>query len=391
MTIPSLGGSGKPNFKPISDALPKPMNVDLPSTEINLAPNEGDIHLQDMPKPIEPTEPNKPTDATSGQMEPTQSFGNDTASPNEEYSIKDFKRDYQKLLYEKVMPVLATFEGERKKKYIIALASASVLGILAFLVFFFVNSDQSGKIVGALITGAVAIWVAIKKNFEKKVKIQIMPILMQSFHNFNWLQSSLISEAAISSAMIIPREKKSAKRFDDCFAGKYRDVEILLSECEYWYGSGNSRKNTFSGIIIRLQMNKNFEGLTVVRPKKGVDVRDCSDLKKAGLTEVKLEDVEFGKKYEIYSTDQVEARYLLTTSFMERFKNIALAFKSDVAFCSFVDEYVYIAPYTKKDLFDLCSLTKPVTDSKQFDVMFDEIVSILELVDHFKLDKKLGL
>lgn len=36
--------------------------------------------------------------------------------------------------------------------------------------------------------------------------------------------------------------------------------------------------------------------------------------------EVKLEDVEFSKQFFVDSNDQVEARFLLTTAFMERFK-----------------------------------------------------------------------
>jgi hypothetical protein len=42
-------------------------------------------------------------------------------------------------------------------------------------------------------------------------------------------------------------------------------------------------------------------------------------------------------------------------------------------------------------MFAIGGLTKSVTDEEQFEILFMEIVSILELVDHFKLDKKLGL
>ena len=313
-----------------------------------------------------------------------------SVTPQKEYSIKEFKHDYQKILYQKVMPILATFEDERKKNYKIALIGTIICIILAIIAFF-LPIDRNGDLVGLLIGGAIALWAYIKKKFEKKVKIKIMPTLMQAIPNFYWQESSALTPESIADSMLVPKDNKCSKTFDDSFVGNYRNVEIAISECNYTYGSGKYRKDAFSGVIIRLKMNKNFEGLTVVRPKKNVDMPDCSDLKNAGLMEVKLEDVEFSKQYSIYSTDQIEARYLLTTSFMERFKNIVMAFSSETAFCSFSDNYVYIAPYTKKDLFDLCSLTKSITDSKQFDVLFEEFASILELVDHFKLDKKLGL
>ena len=76
---------------------------------------------------------------------------------------------------------------------------------------------------------------------------------------------------------------------------------------------------------------------------------------------------------------------------MYRFKDITMAFSSIYSFCSFYGDSVYIAPYCPGDLFSLCSLTKPVTNKEQFEQLFNEIVSILQLIDHFKLDKKLGL
>lgn len=59
----------------------------------------------------------------------------------------------------------------------------------------------------------------------------------------------------------------SEKYFDDAFNGSYRGVEILMSECNYEINSGNSTHNVFRGVVIRLEMNKNFKGLTIVRPK----------------------------------------------------------------------------------------------------------------------------
>ena len=136
-------------------------------------------------------------------------------------------------------------------------------------------------------------------------------------------------------------------------------------------------------------MNKNFKGITIVRQK--TRYQGCKDLERIGLQEVKLEDIEFCKNYRVYSNDQIEARYLLTTSFMDRFKNMKFAFKADCAYCVFFNKFVYIAPETNLDLFDLFSLNTPVNDRKQFDTMFNQIYSILQLVEHFKLTQNTGL
>ena len=70
---------------------------------------------------------------------------------------------------------------------------------------------------------------------------------------------------------------------------------------------------TFQGLFVKLQMNKNFNGKTVVSD---------GTAKTKGLKEVILEDPEFKNIWDVHSDDQVEARYLLTVTFMERLKEL---------------------------------------------------------------------
>ena len=311
-----------------------------------------------------------------------------------EYSIKQFRQDYAKLLEEKVMPVLAEFEGERKKRLCLAVTSSVILGITAVCIFLFVDvgARGSGDVFFACIAGIFAVWTWFKKSFERKVKRLIMPALMQAIPGFYWQETPPVTENDIKECMIIPFADKCSKVFDDCFVGEYRNVKIAISECNCRiHQSRNSSITILKGVVIKFDMNKNFDGITVIRPKNPGYRDKYDDLKRAKLSEVKLEDPEFGKKFIVYSTDQIEARYLITTSFMERFKQIQSAFYSQFAYCSFYGNFVFIAPHTGRDLFSLCSLVKPIGNKEQFEELFNQVVSILAFVDHFKLDKKLGL
>ena len=58
---------------------------------------------------------------------------------------------------------------------------------------------------------------------------------------------------------------------------------------------------------------------------------------------------------------------------------------------AFYDKYLLVGLHTSKDLFSICSLKEPVNDGKQFFTMFEEILSIIKLIDHFKLNQKIGL
>ena len=109
------------------------------------------------------------------------------------------------------------------------------------------------------------------------------------------------------------------------------------------------------------------------------------------LKYTELEDPEFNKIFDVYTNDEITARYLITPSFMQRLKNMEVAFKADNTSCAFYENCLIIALSTKKDLFSLCSLIKPLKETQQYFQMYEEIVSILKLIDHFKLDEKIGL
>ena len=295
------------------------------------------------------------------------------------------------MVVNRILPELQQYEGERKKRLTGAIAAAIVLAVLALLIFIFgPNSSGTGKLSGLCIALIFIVWHMIKKNFENKIKKQVLPVLMRAIPGFYWQQTPPVTEKDISACKIIPVADKCRKTFDDCFIGDYRKVPVAISECEYEIGGGNNSTTVFQGVVIRIKMNKNFEGTTLIRAKKAYN-KDKKDLEKSGMSLVKLEDPEFDKQYLVYSHDQIEARYLITTAFMERLKRIQLAFNAEHISCSFHNDSVYIAPHTGTDLFSLCSLVKPVDNHEQFAVLFEEFASILELVDHFKLDKKLGL
>ena len=67
------------------------------------------------------------------------------------------------------------------------------------------------------------------------------------------------------------------------------------------------------------------------------------------------------------------------------------AFKASKIRCAFYGQYLLVGLSTNKDLFSLCSLVTPMDDAQQYFQMYEEIVSIVKLIDHFRLDQKIGL
>lgn len=158
---------------------------------------------------------------------------------------------------------------------------------------------------------------------------------------------------------------------------------FLIFVCYKFY-----QRVPFRGILVEFDMNKVFKGETIIveraKTTRGLKIN------KTKLQEVVLEDPEFMKKYVVYSSNQIEARYLLTTSFIERFNNIQFAFKPKFIRANFKDKKVSLAINTGRDLFTFIDFFKD-TDAKTITSLFDELYSVLNLIESFKLNQKLGL
>ena len=109
------------------------------------------------------------------------------------------------------------------------------------------------------------------------------------------------------------------------------------------------------------------------------------------LNEIKLEDTKFEKRFNVYSSDEIEARYLVTPAFMERFYNLKTAFGARKVKCSFSKEQLLIAIYTNKNLFEIGGLFRPLGDIRSVNRFYKEITSICKMVEYFKLNEKIYL
>lgn len=109
------------------------------------------------------------------------------------------------------------------------------------------------------------------------------------------------------------------------------------------------------------------------------------------LEKINLEDTDFSKKYQAYSYEQVEGRYLLTAAFIDRFLCVGKAFKNNSMRCAFVEDKIILAIPTFGDSFEISSLFISLKNPKFVKSFFDQIASILVLVEYFKLDENTNL
>jgi hypothetical protein len=140
-------------------------------------------------------------------------------------------------------------------------------------------------------------------------------------------------------------------------------VRFSEVHAEYKTTTRDSRRRTrtqwhtiFKGLFFIADFNKHFSGRTVVLPDTAERFfgRFGQTLQNMNLTRaelIKLEDPEFERQFVVYGTNQVESRYILSTSLMQRI----LEFQKEVEaplHIAFVASSIYIAIATRKNMFE---------------------------------------
>ena len=147
---------------------------------------------------------------------------------------------------------------------------------------------------------------------------------------------------------------------DDYVSGKVGQTEIQFCELDAKYENGSGKNHTvtivFKGLFFIGDFNKHFASQTVVLPDKtekflGKFAQSLQSLNFTRDKLVKMDDPEFEKYFVVRSDDQVDARYVLSTSLMRRIVDFKKKTGMDV-YLSFVGSMVFVAISYNKNLFE---------------------------------------
>jgi hypothetical protein len=102
---------------------------------------------------------------------------------------------------------------------------------------------------------------------------------------------------------------------------------------------------------------------------------------------VKLEDPEFEKMFAVSSTDQIEARYILSPSMMRRLLDLRARHGNELHI-SFIGNHIYLALPQNSDLFEPPSLRTPLTVDAVRRIIAD-LQSVLCIVEELDLNTRI--
>jgi len=232
--------------------------------------------------------------------------------------------------------VLAAMETERKR---IAAAQARgyiviALGLLLLLAAFGYGIPAAGIVafIALCITGGVLLYriSAALRTYKESYKRDVIGAALKSFDASLTIRPyEGIAEQEFDRSQLYTR---SPDRYntEDLVSGTAGKTSFYFAEVHAEYKTEYQTKNgrrtewhdIFKGIIFVADFNKNFKGITCIRPKdweSAIGAWLSKNIFSSGKRDVvTLENADFDKTFVTYSTNQVEARYILTPAMMER-------------------------------------------------------------------------
>ncbi|MES2650981.1 MAG: DUF3137 domain-containing protein [Bacteroidota bacterium] len=256
--------------------------------------------------------------------------------------------------------VIAELEIQRKKitKSLFQGWTAIIIGIVILFFLFSFGQGIVALVIGAavIIPGIVILYrisddtKQYKFRFKQEVIGSALASINQSIifdHENGVSESEFINSQLFTTTpdryhtedLIKGKDEKTSFYFAEVHAEYKTETQTKSGRQVHWH-------NILKGIIFSADFNKNFNGVTVVRPKdfgSSIGKWFSKNIYSFGDKEVvDLESDYFNKNFVTHSTDQVEARYILTPSLMEKIGEL----NNRSAYCvslSFINSSVYIA------------------------------------------------
>lgn len=270
---------------------------------------------------------------------------------------------------------IATF---RKRMTIGGIASVAA----GILVFAFMQEMIAGAFT-VLLAGVVAFTIAympLQKLSDRMKQASLGAIADAIGVRYAESSGTPTALSRFSKLNLLPSYDRS--HFEDFFHGERQGCAFDLCEAkledERRDKDGDKDYVTvFRGQIIRISFPKKFNGVTVVKRDAWVfnALRGMGELKRVGLGDSKFE-----KLFEVYSNDQVEARYLVHPVFMERLLHLEEAFNGRRIRCGFQEGDLLIA-VEGEDKFEIGDMFKPLADPKRARKIVADIAEVMKLMD----------
>jgi len=313
-------------------------------------------------------------------------------------SISQLTDFYYKTLY----PTLQELEKDRQaiKNRVVNIGIAYTLIVLLILFLLYDHFDFELFIYIGFFYVAIGAWIYkylisdYKSNFKQKV---IAPLIKEIDENLTYIPNRHLPSSNFERSKLFTTRPDRVSG-NDYVRGKIDNIDIAFSdfhaEKRYENSKGEESWETiFMGLLIVSDFHKKFHGETVVLPDSAQTL--FGDLVGAWFQAhnfsrnelVKMDNPDFEKEFVVYSTDQIEARYILSPSLMQKLLNYKRKTKHPLHI-SFIGGKIYMAIEYNDDMFE-ASVFHSLLKYKIAMEYIGTLHLVISIVEELKLNQKL--
>jgi hypothetical protein len=289
-----------------------------------------------------------------------------------------------------IQPQLAAREHDRvaalKRQFNFTLIGVVIGAALAAAGFVFFQ-HPAGVFLGFIVGGGMYAWgsTAISKLKTETKLMLIEPVSSEFGLSFELSPGAPNRMGHFLSLGLVPSWDRA--KYEDLLAGRRGDDPFEFFEAHLEEkrtttdGKGRTRTTwvtVFRGQCLVVDFHKEFKGITKVYRDMGA----LNWFAKFGVKEprVRLEDPIFEKAFEVYGSDQIEARFILTPDFMERLVGLERAFQGKQLRCAFAGGEMLLA-VSGKNLLEAGSMNRKMDDLRRVREILHDFAAIFLLID----------
>lgn len=307
-------------------------------------------------------------------------------------------------IYQDIYPTLEIMEAKRiknrRQRKNIFFIGLTILGLLAVVTFFLMQRLNDFPIIMiflAFLTLIVCGGVYQYKTSKLKVAFKeevISEIINAIAPSFSYLPQSKISEEQFRASSLFSKPDRYSG--EDYIRGKLDKTDFEFSEIHAERESSDSDGNTtystiFKGFFMIADFHKHFQGHTIVVPDRtgeGWFGRVFKGSKRSGKQLAKMENPEFEKAFDVYATDQIEARYILTPKMLENIMTLKEQFNATIHL-AFLHSCVYIAISWRKTDFLEPNLKNSLLEESTIHKFLDDVWLCLDIIEDMNLNTRI--
>jgi hypothetical protein len=219
-------------------------------------------------------------------------------------------------------------------------------------------------LIGCVVIGVIAFGI-IGRGYKAEFKQRIISRLIGFLEPALTYQPNGLIDRQTFQASSLFNQHIDRYRGEDRVQGMVGKTQIDFSElhAEYKTTTTDSKGRTqthwhtiFKGLFFIADFNKHFQGQTVVLPDTAEKLfggfgKMLQSWNAARADLIQLEDPEFEREFVVYGSDQIEARYILSTSLMQRILDFQHKTGTKIHL-SFTGSKVYVALPLARNCFE---------------------------------------